>query len=329
MKKTIRVHTNIVYNGWSAEDLNTGIGGSEEKLIEWARELANDYDITIYHNGKHGMFDNVKYEDFREFRPWEYSDIFISFKARQMLTQSINSPKKFHWTSDIEVWEPFLAKEIEKILVISNWHKSRMSPEGLPYETLYLWADMNRLEKNKVEKEEGTMLYSTSFDRGLDQLLSKWGTIKEKLNLKKLYITYGWDFIDGMIAGNPRMQEWKKQMIAMMSQEGIEQLGRLTNDEMCKMYWKSEYWCLPCNNADTELFCINAVKAQYCGCKPLVRRIGGLQETVNEFLDFDNLIGQKASSQNLSDNWLENNKEYVMSNFDMNKQITKWKELLG
>ena len=214
--KTIRVHTNIVYNGWSAEDLETGVGGSEEKLIEWARELAKDYDITIYHNGKHGVFDGVKYADFREFKAWEYSDIFISFKARQMLTSSISSQKRFHWTADIEEWEPFLKRDVDEIFVISDWHKSRMKPEGFPFTTLYLWADLERLDRNKVEKEPNTMLYSTSYDRGLEHLLRSWGTVKEKLKLDKLYLTYGWDFLDGMIAGNPGMQEWKKMMLKLM-----------------------------------------------------------------------------------------------------------------
>ena len=194
---------------------------------------------------------------------------------------------------------------------ISDWHKSRMKPEGFPFTTLYLWADLERLDRNKVEKEPNTMLYSTSYDRGLEHLLRSWGTVKEKLKLDKLYLTYGWDFLDGMIAGNPGMQEWKKMMLKLMEQQGIEQLGRLSNDEMCKMYWKSEYWCLPCNNPDTELFCINAVKAQYCEAKPVVRRIGGLQETVNEFIDFDNLVGQKASSSLISDDW--KTVKYVLS----------------
>jgi glycosyltransferase involved in cell wall biosynthesis len=309
--------------------LETGIGGSEEKLIEWARELAPDYDITIFHNGDHGVFDGVKYMDFREFKGWQYSDIFISFKARQLLTQTINSPKKLHWTSDIEDWEPFLAKKVDKILTISDWHRSRMSPDGIPTETLYLWADLERLDRNKIGKEKGTMLYSTSFDRGLEELLRNWGKVKKELDLKKLYITYGWDFLDRLIKGNPGMQTWKRQMVEMMKQDGIELLGRLSNDEMCKMYWKSEYWCLPSNNPDGELFCINAVKAQYCGCKPVVRRIGGLQETVNQCIDFDELIGKGASMSSLCDDWKDGNILYVVDNFDMKKQIQKWKEILG
>lgn len=327
-RKTIRVVANIVFEGWSAEDIETGIGGSEEKLIEWARELAKDFDITIYHNGVHGTFSGVKYVDFKKFKPWEYSDIFISFKDRPALLQSINSKKIFHWTSDIENWE-FRIQNVDKIFVISDWHKSRMQTAGIPLQTLYLWADLKRLDKNKVKKQKGTMLYCTSYDRGLEDLLRQWKTIKEKLKLKTLYITYGWEFWDRVNKGNPQAQGWKKMMMKLMEQKGIKILGRLTNDQMCKYYWKAEYWCLPCNAPDNELFCINAVKAQHCECIPVVRRIGGLQETVNRCIDFDSLVGEKVGVDTFTQGSIKQNKAYVVKHFNMNTQIEKWKKILN
>ena len=50
---------------------------------------------------------------------------------------------------------------------------------------------------------------------------------------------------------------------------------------------------------------------------------------MNEFIDFDNLVGQKASSSLISDDWKEKNKQYAIDNFDMKKQIEKWKKVLG
>lgn len=320
----IRIYTNLVYEGWNAQDLETGIGGSEEKIIELARELAKKHDVEVYHNGAHGTFDKVKYVDFRDFKPWEHSDVFISFKARQMLLQSINADKIFHFTADIEDWSNFDIQNVDQVVTISNWHTSRMGKGNIPINKLYLWADLERLDKNKVKKKKGTALYCSSFDRGLEELLVKWPYVKEKLGLKKLYVTYGWDFINKVIKGNPRMQEWKKRMIKLLEQDGIEQLGRLTNDEMCKMYWKSEYWIHPCNAPDNELFCINAVKAQYAECKPLVRRVGGMLETVHTFMDWDELMGEKVGKSTLN---LEKNKKYVVENFDMKKQVKKFENL--
>lgn len=327
-KKTIRVYTNLVLEGWSPLDLNSGIGGSEEKLIEWVRELSSEYDITVYHNGIHGNVFGAKFVDFSEFKPWEHSDIFVSFKNRQILLQSINADKIYHWTSDIEDWTGLDLPELDRIFVISDWHLSRMTLSTNKAERLYLWADFARLQKNVTDKEKDTMLYCSSYDRGLEDLLNNWDKVKKELGIKKLYVTYGWNFIDHIIKFDQNRILWKQRMQQLLKQDGIKELGQISNDKMCKMFWKSEYWCLPCNAPDNELFCINAVKAQYCNCKPVVRRIGGLQETVNEFYDFDTLIGQKVGKHTYTVGSIHRNKAYVEKNFDMIKQIAKWKKYL-
>ncbi len=313
--------------GFSAESLNNRAGGSEEKLIELARELAKDNKVIIYHNGNHGVFDNVEYTDHMSFKPYEPFDIFISFKNREILRQTINAPKIFHWTTEIESWKPWELDQVDRVITISNYHTHRMQPQDPKINKIYLWADFDQLDSNKVEKEPNSMLYSSSFDRGLEQILSRWGLLKEKLGLSKLYITYGWDFVDQIIKGNPSMLTWKNHMIELMKQEGIEFIGKVSADEMAKYYWKAQYWCLPLNNPDSELFCINAVKAQYCGAIPVVRRIGALQETVNQFVDFDELMGQKVGQSNIAENILEDNKIHA-EKFNLKTQIKEWKELL-
>lgn len=323
----IKFYTNVVFAGWTARDLETGIGGSEEKLIELAKELAKKHDVTIYHNGEHGDFDGVKYRAFSDFKSWEDCDMFVSFKNKEKLGLSINANKIVHWTTEIEPeWPTYMLDNVDNIVCISDYQKRRMGGHEKAI-TGYLWADTDRLNRNKVEKEEGSMLYSSSFDRGLEELLGNWGRIKEALKLKKLYITYGWDFIDSMIRSNPQMIPWKNKMEELMKQEGVELLGRLSNDEMCKMYWKSQYWCLPLSNPDSELFCINAIKAQYCNAIPVVRRIGALQETVHEFIDWDSLLGQKVGMSNFKKSGLKDNKKFA-AKFNLHDKVKEWETLM-
>ena len=318
--KKIAFYTNLVYGGWSPRDLETGIGGSEEKLIELARELAKKHDVTIYMNGEHGDFDGVKYRAHKEFKAWDKLDLFVSFKARHILKLSINADMIVHWSTEIEPeWQEWELNNVDYIYAISNFHKSHFKQA----ETSYLWADLERLDKNKVKKKNGTMLYSSSYDRGLEELLANWGMVKEKLELDTLYITYGWEFIDKLIKTNPAMIAWKDRMLALMDQEGIEPLGKLTNDDMCKKYWESEYWALPLNNPQSELFCINAIKAQYCGAMPVVRRIGALQETVKNFIDWDQLKGEKASMSKTG----KVDKKFA-SQFNLVDAVQRWEELL-
>lgn len=327
-KKRIDFYTNLVKEGWSARSLETGIGGSEEKLIELARELAKTYEVTVYHNGEHGQFDGVNYRDHLEFKGFMTRDTFVSFKTKHMFLNSIAGRKRIHWTTEIEgEWKPYELENVDHVLTISKYHTSRMATKDSKINHLYLWADLKRMDNNKVEREDDTMLYCSSYDRGLEDLLTNWGKIKKELKLKKLYITYGWDFIDKIIAFNPQMVDWKKRMLKLMRQEGIVQLGRLTYDDMCKMYWKSKYWCLPLNNPDSELFCINAIKAQYAGSIPVVRRIGALQETVNEFIDYDSILGQKVGKSTFSKQGILNNGKHA-EKFSLDNAVKEWTKLI-
>lgn len=325
----IKIYTNLIYGGWSAKQLETGIGGSEEKLIEFAREMAKENEVIIYMNGEQGDFDGVKYRDHREFNPWESHDIFISFKNRSILINTINARKKFFFTTEIEgEWPRYLIDNVDNIVCISDYQKGRMRIKDTKVITQYLWADFNRMDNNECEKEKGTILYGSSFDRGLEELLVNWKLVQEKLKIKKLYITYGWDFMVNLIKDNPHLLPWKERMEELMKQGGVESLGRLSNDEMCKMYYKCQYWCLPLNNPDSELFCINAVKAQYANCIPVVRKIGALQETVNECINWDELLGRQNQKSTFNKKSIKNNRKFVEDNFSMNKQIQSWKELI-
>jgi len=325
----IKVYTNLVAEGWNGESLNTGCGGSEEMLIELMRELAKKgHDITIYHNGEHGVYDGVKYCDHRDFNPWEFSDVFISFKARGILRQSINANKILHWSHEIE---PKLQQSelegLDNFLCVSEYHKRNIEPDSEKVVVMYNHFDKERMDRNKVKREKGSLLYCSSLDRGLEELLNEFPKIKKAMGVKKLYITYGWDFINQVIKRNPSMIVWKDKMEKLIAQDGIEFVGRLSYDDMCKMYWKAEYWCLPLNNPQSELFCINAAKANGAGCKPLVRRIGALQETVQFYYDFDKIKGDKVGNHNFPKGSIKKNKEFAL-NFTLEKNVERWEELM-
>lgn len=322
--KTIKIYTNLVMYGWDAKQYETGLGGSEEKLVELAEYLAKDNKVIIYMNGVHGEYNGVSYQDHRAFKPWEPFDVFISFKNKEILTNSINASKILYFTTEIEPkFFKYELDTLDQIVYISNYHASR-SINNEKTIVQYLWADYERMDKNKVDKEEGSMLYSSSFDRGLEDLLNNWSIVKDKLGVKKLYITYGWDFVDRIAKHNPPMVTWKKNMQKLIEKnKDIVMLGKVNIDEMYKMYWKSQYWVLPLNNPDSELFCINAIKAQYAGCIPVVNKIGALQETVNEYIDYKDVIAGKILPKvNLKANKLHAQK------FSMKKQLKDFKTYL-
>lgn len=329
MGKLITFYTNLVHGGWSAMDLEKGIGGSEEKLIEFARALAGrGHEVRVYMNGVHGAFDNVYYLPHKMFNPMQKTDLYVSFKAGHTLLNTINAERVAHWTTEIEAeWPKFLLGNVGKVFTISKYHNARMRPESDKIQPIYLWADLERLDKNQVPKEKGTMLYASSFDRGLEELLTHWPKIKEKLGVHTLNVTYGWDFMVNLLKANPRLNSWKVKMDGLLKQEGVNLIGRLSNDDMCKQYWKNEYWVLPLNNPDSELFCINAIKAQYCNAIPVVRKIGALQETVGECINFDELLERPNQKSTFKKGSLERNKKHA-AKFTLDAAIKNWSKAL-
>jgi glycosyltransferase involved in cell wall biosynthesis len=322
----IKIYCNVVLGGWSAKDLETGIGGSEELLIQLAEAWAKEHDVTIYMNGEHGEINGVKYEGHHEYRPYEKHDVFISFKSKHILLETINADVKIHWTTEIEdAWDISIQRQVDHVAVLSPYHASRM-PDFGKTTVIPGFVDFDRLEANKSDKISGRVLYCSSYDRGLEELLNNWEALKQA-GMKELVITYGWEFLDNIVRVDPSKLAWKQRMQELMKQDGVIDLGRLSYDDMAKEYWKADFWVLPLSNPDSELFCINAVKAQYAGAQPLVRPIGALADTVNKFHDWDATMGVKSAQHYWDDGALIENRKHA-EQYSIESVLKIWEKLI-
>jgi len=321
----IAFYTNLVHEGWSADSLETGVGGSEEVLILLSRELVKKgHQVTIFHNGKHGEFDGVKYEDHRQFSNFEGYDVFVAFKAPHILRETINAKRKFYFSVSSENLPIWVVEASEKIIGISDYHLSKITPSDADKKRFYLFADEKELVEAKDDRNSGTILYSSSFDRGLEDLLKDWSEIRRNnTDINELRIAYGWDFMDKGGAGSPDYAKWKNNMLELMRQPGITYLGRLSRGDINREYWRAEYWALPLNNPDSELFCINAIKAQYCGAKPIVNKEGALVETVNQYVDYKEFVMGTSIDPNILAN-----KQYTVG-FLLEDAIERWLGIVG
>jgi 2-polyprenyl-3-methyl-5-hydroxy-6-metoxy-1,4-benzoquinol methylase len=306
MKEKIKIFTNQVYPAWEPTDLGTFLGGSEELIVLLAEALTRaDYDVVVYHSAKTPNLKthNGVYYAPREKAKCNVDDIFITFKDNYPWLKGAKSKINIHLTADIEPsWgmnpktHDFNINAIDAFVNISNYQRSRNV--FVPVEKQHafpLGVDIESLEKNKQEKIPQTMLYCSSPDRGLLQLLTDWKHIRQKHTNLTLKVAYGWKHFDFK---NMSIRQFKNQVDALLKQDGIEYLGQLTKDEIEREYWKAEYWCLPLNNPDSELFCLNAVKTQYCGCVPIVNKIGALSETVGKYVAYPKFVDGSLKYEN-------------------------------
>ena len=308
MNKTIKIFTNQVYDGWEPQELSNFLGGSEECVVSLAEAFIRcGLSVTVYHTQKEdreNIFNGVVYLN-RDKAQCDVKDVFITFKDFDPWLKGAKGIKNIHWSSEIEKpWGVFsklgtlAINNIDFFINLTPYHQYK-NP-FVPLQKQYIiphGIDIESLDKNQTDKVKNTMLYCSSPDRGLVRLLSDWDIIKIKHPELKLKIAYGWNNFN---INFMNVRNFKYQVDKLMNKPGIEYLGALTKDEIEQEYWKAEYWGLPLLNPESELFCLNAVKAQHCGCKPVVNKIGALKYTVDNHIDYQNFVtGQKDYSTSI------------------------------
>jgi glycosyltransferase involved in cell wall biosynthesis len=294
----IRIFTNQVAGGWKATDLDNFLGGSEECVVLLAEALVRKgFKVAVYHtfpdiNGKKtdGFYihNDVYYEP-REKVDCQKGDILISFKDNYpWLGKEKDADIKIHWSSDIE--DPWDVSDLDYFVNLSNYHrlqnafvpnnKSVIVPHGIDINSILMASNLQNLSYD-------TMLYCSSPDRGLRELLEGWEVIHKNNPSLRLNVAYGFKNVAVMNKQPDAVQHGIKKLL---NQPNVTYLGQLTREEIHKQYYQCMYWVLPLNDPTAELFCLNAVKAQFCGCTPIVNRIGALKETVRFYIDFKNLL---------------------------------------
>ena len=293
----IRIFTNEVAGGWLATDLEDFLGGSEEVVVLLARALKRSgFNVTVFHTFPEGFSGNDYTDEGVEYKKRSSAgvnsgDILITFKDNlPWRGKEFRPAVKIHWSSDVEMpWPQGTVENLDAFICLSEFHKSRSI--FVPYDKLKVFPqglDTVSLTANFVPKEHDTILYCSSPDRGLSQLLNDWPAIQKQYdNRFKLKVSYGFKNID-LMARNAK--EVKSHLLYKMQQPGITYLGQLSKNKMEEEYHRSHYWTLPLNRADSELFCLNATKSFFCGCIPIVTRIGALKNTVKSHIPYKNFV---------------------------------------
>lgn len=118
----------------------------------------------------------------------------------------------------------------------------------------------------------------SSYDRGLDVLLSIWPKIKAKVPDASLHVAYGWNTYDQLHAKNAERMKWKWQMIRAFNEHDVKDYGRLSHQELADMMKTIQVLAYP--TSFPEIDCITVKKAQAAGIEVVTSGYGALQESV-------------------------------------------------
>lgn len=128
-----------------------------------------------------------------------------------------------------------------------------------------------------------SVIYASSYDRGLECLLDMWPKIRQLVPDATLDIFYGWNSFDAVHKQNPEQMKWKWQMIRKLHElksEGVSEHGRLSHEELAQQFKAHKVWAYP--TEFDEIHCITALKAQEAGCIPVTTGCYALAETVKD-----------------------------------------------
>lgn len=274
---------------WAAPSVLTGLGGSEEAVVYMSKELTKlGYKVTVYCNcgDLKGTYEGVEYKEFFEFNPKDNFDILISWRMNIFFGQ-VKARRKICWFHDVfskqnlDLW--FSDKtDVDKMIVLSEAHKD-LVPESFDKEKIFVSKNgiyMPDFMKNGVLRNPHRMIYTSSYDRGIQHLLQMWPDIKQEVPEAELHLFYGWNTYDDFVKIGGRSQKFKDAMVELMKQDGVFEHGRVGHKQLVKELQKSKFFVYPSHFY--EISCISAMKAQACGCVPVVTDYAALKETVKD-----------------------------------------------
>lgn len=256
---------------WTPDTAKTkGIGGSEEAVIWLSRLLVErGWNVTVYNNCGHKelKFDGVTYKPFWSWNSRDEQDVIVFWRTPRLLDYEVNSKKIFVDLHDVvsegEFTEARL-KKIDKIFVKSAFHRSLFPnieddkfviiPNGIDYK---LFEDCVK---------EDLIINTSSPDRSLSAYIDIVKKIKRLRPVRAVW-AYGWGVFDTVYADNVEMMDWKSKIINDMEEVGIENLGRISHNEVAELYKKGKVFLYPSEFA--EIDCISLTKAMAAGCVPV------------------------------------------------------------
>lgn len=333
--KDLVIYCGNTTHQWNPDLFRTkGFGGSEEAVIHMARELAGmGWNVTVYNNCGHKemcvAYDKgqdivkntgknaeefpwlvngnkcvikptcVTYKPFWEFNYRDKQDVVILWRWAKPLDAEINAPKIFLDLHDVipegELTEKRLTK-VSKIFVKSKFHRS-LFPHVPDDKFAIIPNGLEIYPDDTIQKDPYLIINTSSSDRSMDVLPKLFAEVKKRVPQARLQWAYGWEGFITTYQHDVKKMQWMEDTKQAMKDAGIEDLGRITQEEVGRLYQKASYMAYPTEFA--EIDCISVKKALAGGCIPVTTDFGALKET--------NSAGITVHSKKTKDNW---NKPY-------------------
>lgn len=280
---------------WYAETPNKeGIGGSETAVIEITKRLAQKgFKPVIY--GKpgsmEGEYDGVLYLSWKRWRPSDQYDHFVSWRNPRIALDNQGSEHLYLWAHDLN-YDKYLSEEIgglyDKILPVSDWH-GRYLEQWYPFlkgKTLTMpnGIDLARSKRAKEKfpvKQPWRIVWASSPDRGLRNLLDIWPIIRTIEPAAELHVYYGFENLEKQMLEGSAVSKWIIESVSEgLKQDGVYSWGKVDQETLAEEFQRAEMWLYPTSFLETS--CITAVEAMAADLLCVTSASGNLPDILGE-----------------------------------------------
>lgn len=267
-----------------------GIGGSETSHVEMAVRLARrGHDVVSYtelpadqvEHEAHG----VQWRDLKSAN-LEEDGLWIVYRSPQTGALCKPSADRRYWLVCQDVWYPGYksddCRSFDRIIGLCPRHIAEMkirdpsaaaricmSSNGVNVERI---AELE--SKASVKRVPHRLIWASSPDRGLRELLWIFERAKEQVPELELKIFYGMDNIEKICGGDRKKLPWKHSWDVYdraQKMPGVEWVGRIGQDRLRAEWLAAGIWCYPTWFQETS--CIASMEAQALGAIPITNPI--------------------------------------------------------
>lgn len=274
---SVVIFCSSAYDDWGPESLINGCGGSEEAVIQLSKRLATlGWDVTVYNNcAQEKTVDGVKWVRFERFNPRDIFNILVSWRNNMFLDPKV-AKKKYIDLHDVPDPKHYALNDLKDVtlLVKSQYHRTTLA--HLPDERFKVIP--NGIDSTQFmdlsEKVVNNLVWTSSYDRGLQYLLEMWPDIRKAVPDATIDIYYGFDLFDVRLGRQGKA--FKQMMLELFKQPGVTEHGRVGTDVVAAAYRKADIWAYPTDFP--EIDCITATKAHAAKCVPIATDFAVMKE---------------------------------------------------
>ena len=296
--KKIGIWTGPAWETWDLDSYTkTGIGGSESAAGRLAvTAAANGYSVYMYGSHERKEQYGVEMVPWDQFVPEEeYFDLFIASRNVNCIDERLRAKNILVWIHDIWLLSgkeisPYHLNRVTKFVCLTPWHKDFVSNHhSIPKDKIVIIPNGINTElfkePNIEEKTFGKLIYSSSPDRGLDNLLYLLPFVREKVPEVHLDIYYGFYNYESAIRSRSNPEEVEKmekiKELINKSKDFATLRGRVSQPELAEHWHKAYLWFYP--TSFWETYCITAKEAQLSATPILCSNEAALKTTVGEY----------------------------------------------